>query len=151
MFLLELPSSSSTSLVNSFHLTEFFFISFLVSPSITSLIHSSICYLVAMPLSSNLIFAPTFHTLTINFALVIWSVHYGIATIGTPKLNASSVEFHPQWVIKRPIALWANTNSSWGHQLTTSPFFSVSSRELPGSFFLFYFSNNPQKVAIAIL
>ena len=134
MFLSELPPSS-TSLVSSFHLTEFLFISFPLSPSITSLIHSSICYLVAMPLSSNLIFSPTFHTSTINFALVVWFVHYGIATIGTLKLNASSVKFHPKWVIKHPIALWANTNSSCGHQLTTSPFFSVSFRKLPGSFF----------------
>ena len=130
MFLSELPPSSSNSLVSSFHLTKFLFISFPdLSPSITSLIHSSIWSLVAMPHSSNLIFTPTFHISTINFALVVWFVHYGIATIGTPKLNASSVEFHPQWVIKHPIALWANTNSSWGHQLTTSPF------SLPGSFF----------------
>ena len=124
MLLLELPPSSN-SLVSSFYLTEFLFISFPLSPSITSLIHNSICYLVAIPLSSNLIVAPTFHTSTINSALVVWFVHYGIATIGTLKLNASSVEFHPQWVIKHPIALWANTNSSWGHQLTTSPFFSI--------------------------
>ena len=134
MLLLELPPSSN-SLVSSFHLTEFLFISFPLSPSITSLIHNSICYLVAIPLSSNLIIAPTFHTSTINSALVVWSVHYGIATIGTLKLNASSVEFHPQWVIKHPIALWANTNSSWGHQLTTSPFSIVSFRKLQGSFF----------------
>ena len=130
MFLSELPPSSNTSLlVSSFHLTKFLFISFPLSPSIISLIRSSIWSLVAMPLSSNLIFTPTFYISTINFALVVWFVHYGIATIGTAKINASSVEFHPQWVIKHPIALWANTNSSWGHQLTTSPF------SLPGSFF----------------
>uniref|UniRef100_A0A0E0ETW3 Uncharacterized protein n=1 Tax=Oryza meridionalis TaxID=40149 RepID=A0A0E0ETW3_9ORYZ len=53
-------------------------------------------------------------------AFIVWSDHCGTATIGTPALNPSVVEFHPQCVTKHPTAGCAST-SSCGHHVTMSP------------------------------
>ncbi|KAK2415446.1 UDP-glycosyltransferase 74G1 [Trifolium repens] len=71
--------------------------------------------------SSTKALIPTFQTSTINFALRPWSDQSGIATIGTPKLKASNVEFQPQCVKKHPIDSCART-FNWEHHVTTKPF-----------------------------
>ncbi|CAA7395248.1 unnamed protein product [Spirodela intermedia] len=74
---------------------------------------------------------PTPQASSTSLALVGWSVHCGIATMGTPRLRASSVEFQPQWVTKHPTAGCAST-ANCGHHATTTP--PASSLKPAGSF-----------------
>ncbi|GMP44362.1 hypothetical protein CsSME_00013321 [Camellia sinensis var. sinensis] len=67
--------------------------------------HLSISSLVAIPFSSTFATTPTPQTCSRKCALVVWSRNCGIATTGTPKLTASTVEFHPQCVMKHPTYL----------------------------------------------
>lgn len=126
MFLSELPPSLTASTTIYFHLTAFLRISRPLSPCMTSFTRAVTSSLVTTPFPSLLTRTPILHTSAISLALVVWSVHRGITTIGTPKLNASRVEFHPPCVTKPPTARWERT-SSWLHQLTISPSSSVSS------------------------
>ncbi|KAJ0455351.1 hypothetical protein HanIR_Chr15g0750221 [Helianthus annuus] len=98
MALSELPPSLMASLANSFHFPAFFLISKLLFPSsITSFKHKTTSSLFTIPVTlSTLTLTPTHHTSFINLASVNWSAHFGTPTIGTPRLNPSSVEFHPQ-------------------------------------------------------
>jgi len=130
----ELPPISTAVLANFFHLLEFPLIVLLLSLSRTSLMHFSTSSLVTIPFSFTFTITPTCQTSVIYLALVGWSLHCGIATIGTPKLNASSVEFHPQWVMKHPTDLWART-CSWGHHFMIRPVFDVSFTKSLGSLF----------------
>src|ERR1044072_7801051 len=83
--------------------------------------------LLTIPLSSSGALIPIFQTSAISLALVHWSDHLGIAIVGTPKLKASNVEFHPQCVTKHPIASCART-FSWEHHVTTKLFFDFFSK-----------------------
>jgi hypothetical protein len=71
-----------------------------------------------------------------KYALVIWSKNCGIPTIGSPKLTASTLEFHPHVLRtkKHPIAGWAKTSSyTWAlcdHQSFSRVF--LSSKKLSG-------------------
>nr|GLL29676.1 hypothetical protein CFOL_v3_34014 [Ipomoea trifida] len=105
MFLSELPPSSTASLANCFHFAAFSLSITPLSPFITSTKHLSNSSLVAIPFSPAITRIPTSQTSTRYFALVGWSVHCGMATTGTPRLSASSVEFHPQREIAREFAL----------------------------------------------
>ncbi|KAB8111345.1 hypothetical protein EE612_048972 [Oryza sativa] len=94
--------------------------SLLLSPSITSLTHLSNSSFLTTPSPSGRTRTPTRHTSSMYLAFIVWSDHCGTATIGTPALNPSVVEFHPQCVTKHPTAGCAST-SSCGHHVTMSP------------------------------
>ncbi|PON46705.1 hypothetical protein PanWU01x14_250010 [Parasponia andersonii] len=95
---------------------------------------NSISSLPTIPLSSSTFtLTPTFHKSSTSLASVGWSVHCGIPTIGTAKLRASIVEFHPQCVKKHPIA-GCDRISTWGPHFTINPFSPASFANLGGSF-----------------
>ncbi|KAG2644637.1 hypothetical protein PVAP13_2KG375616 [Panicum virgatum] len=120
MLLSELPPSLTALLAFSFHPAAFRRYSELLSPSITSLTRLSTSSFLTTPSSSGRTRTPTRHTSSMYLAFMGWSDHCGIATIGTPALSASVVEFHPQCVGVHPTAGCAST-SSWGLHVTMRP------------------------------
>uniref|UniRef100_J3KUN4 Uncharacterized protein n=1 Tax=Oryza brachyantha TaxID=4533 RepID=J3KUN4_ORYBR len=120
MFLSELPSSLMAVLAFSFQSAAFLTYSSLLSPSITSRTRLANSSFLTTPSPSGRTRTPTRHTSEMYMAFTVWSDHCGTATIGTPALSASVVEFHPQCVTKHPTAGCAST-SSCGHHATMSP------------------------------
>ncbi|GER27898.1 3-octaprenyl-4-hydroxybenzoate carboxy-lyase [Striga asiatica] len=126
IFLSELPPRPIASRATSLHLPAFDLITLPSSPSITRLTQLTISPFFTIPNSSFLALIPNAHTSVTSFAFVLWSVHCGIATIGTPEHSPSRVEFHPQCVTKHPVAGCASTSTCGAHG-TTSPLPDTSS------------------------
>ncbi|WVZ81574.1 hypothetical protein U9M48_028930 [Paspalum notatum var. saurae] len=65
---------------------------------------------------------------TTSRALKNWSAAIGHASIGTAAAQASTTEFHPQWVTKQPTARCRSTASCGAHPRSTSPVPAAATR-----------------------